>query len=63
MTPNIKSGPVVIKFFFMLNSTVRETLNAHKYKNIKKFRFSAPDKLNMLFVLFINAKMPTVFDI
>ena len=27
------------KTFFMLNSVEREILNAHKYKNIKKFVF------------------------
>ena len=27
------------KTFFMLNSIEREILNAHKYKNIKKFVF------------------------
>ena len=27
------------KNVFMLNSAEHETLNAHKYKNIKKFRF------------------------
>ena len=33
----IKPGPEVIKLFFVLNSTEHEILNAHKYKNIKKF--------------------------
>ena len=32
-------GPEVIKLFFMLNSVEHEILNAHKYKNIKKFSF------------------------
>ena len=27
------------KIFFMLNSAEHEILNAHKYKNIKKFSF------------------------
>ena len=31
------SGPEAIKLFFMLNSVQHEILNAHKYKNIKKF--------------------------
>ena len=35
---NERSGPEVI-FFFMLNSAEHEILNAHKYKNIKKFSF------------------------
>ena len=33
-----RPSPEVIKlFFFVLNSVVHEILNAHKYKNIKKF--------------------------
>ena len=32
-----KSRPRGYKTFFMLNSTEHEILNAHKYKNIKKF--------------------------
>ena len=40
--PNIQKeipGPEVIKLFsfFVLNSVEHEILNAHKYKNIKKF--------------------------
>ena len=35
---HVHSGPKVIKFF-MLNSAEHEILNAHKYKNIKKFSF------------------------
>ena len=31
-------GPEVIKLFFVLNSVEHEILNAHKHKNIKKFR-------------------------
>ena len=39
-------------------------LNAHKYKNIKKFSFfSGSDKPRMLFFLFINVKMPTIVGI
>ena len=34
------SGPQVIKLFHaQLNSVEHEILNAHKYKNIKKFGF------------------------
>ena len=33
------SGPEVIKLFSMLHSVEHEILNAHKYKNIKKFGF------------------------
>ena len=36
-TENQTPGPEVIKLFFMLNSFEHEILNAHKYKNIKKF--------------------------
>ena len=32
----VRSGPEVIKLFFMLNSVEHKILNAHKYKNIKK---------------------------
>ena len=34
-----KSGPEVIKLFFMLNSNEHGILNTYKYKNIKKFGF------------------------
>ena len=33
------SRPWGYKTFFMLNSIEHEILNAHKYKNIKKFSF------------------------
>ena len=33
----MQTGPKVVKEFFMLNSAEHEILNAHKYKNIKKF--------------------------
>ena len=47
---------------FVLNSAEHEILNAHKYKNIKKFSFfSGSDKPRMLFFLLINVIMPTVF--
>ena len=35
----MRSGPEVIKLFFMLNSTEHEILNAHKYETIKKSSF------------------------
>ena len=48
----------------MLNSVENEILNAHKYKNIKKFGFFlGSDELTMLFFLLINVKMPTVVGI
>ena len=57
-----KTCPQGYKTFFMLNSVEHETLNAHKYKKIKKFScFLGPDKPRMLFFLLINVKMPTIY--
>ena len=48
----------------MVNSIEHEILNAHKYKNIKKFRFFlGSDKPRMLFFPLINVKMPTIVGI
>ena len=48
----------------MLNSIEHEILNAHKYKNIKKFGFFlGSDKPRMLFFPLINVKMPTIVGI
>ena len=47
----------------MLNSVEHEILNAHKYKNIKKFSFFGSDKPRMLFFSLINVKMPTIVGI
>ena len=50
----------------MLNSAEHEILNAHRYKNIKKFNFlslSGSDKPIVLFFLLINVKMPTIVGI
>ena len=59
-----RSGPEVIKLFFMLNSVEHKIVNAHKYINIKKFGFfSGSDKPIMLFFLLINVKMPTIVGI
>ena len=44
-----KTGPEAIKLFFMLNSTEHEILNAHKYKNIKKFVFLGQISLECYF--------------
>ena len=45
----------------MLNSVEHETLNAHKYKNIKKSGFSkAQISLECYFSPLINVKMPTI---
>ena len=48
------------KTFFVLNSIEHKILNAHKYKNIKKFGlFLGSAKPRMLFFPLINVKMPT----
>ena len=48
----------------MLSSVGHEILNAHKYKNIKKFGVSlCSDKYRMLFFPHINVKMPTIVGI
>ena len=48
----------------MLNSAEHGILNAHKYKNIKKFGFFlGSDKPRMLFFPLINVKMPTIVGI
>ena len=54
-----ESGAEVIKMF-MLSSFENEILNAHKYKNVKKFSFFRP---LMLFFLLINVEMPTITGI
>ena len=47
----------------MLNSVEHEILNAHKYKNVKKFGFLGLDKPRMLFYSLISVKMPTIVGI
>ena len=47
----------------MLNSVEHEILNAHMYKNIKKFGFLGSDKPRMLLFPLINVKMPTTVGI
>ena len=58
--------PEAIKLFFMLNSVEHEILNAHKYKNIKKFGgeggLGSYNPRMLLFPL-INVKMPTTVGI
>ena len=57
-------GPNVIKLFSCsTNSVEHELLNAHEYKNIKKFDFLGSDKPRMLFFPLINFKMPTIVGI
>ena len=57
------SCPRGYKTFFMLNSAEHEIVNAHRYKNIKKFSFLCSYKPKMLFFLPINVKMPTIVGI
>ena len=48
----------------MLNSVEHESLNAHKYKNIKKFGFFlGSDKPRMLVFPLINVKMASTVGI
>ena len=61
-TPGIR--PRGYKTFFVLNSVEHEILNAHKYKNIKKFSsILGSDKPRILFFPLINVKMPTFVGI
>ena len=53
-------GSVIVGKWCVEWSVGHEILNAHKYKNIKKF---GSDKLGMLFFLLINVKMPTTVGI
>ena len=58
------SCPRGYKTFFMHNSVEHEILNAHKYKNIKKFVFFlGSDKPRILFFPLINVRMPTIVGI
>ena len=60
---HVLSRPEFIKKNFLC-SAEHEILNAHKYKNIKKFSFfSGSDKPRMLFLLLLNVKMPTIVGI
>ena len=61
---NQKTWPGGYKTFFMLNSVEHEILNAHKYKNIKKFGlFKAQLSLECYFSPLIHVKMPTIVGI
>ena len=52
------------KTFFMLNSVEHEILNAHKYKNIKKFSIlQAHTSEEGYFFMLINVQMPTIVSI
>ena len=60
----IRTMPRGYKTLFMLSSIEHEILNAHKYKNIKKFGvFLGSDKPRMLFFSLINVKMPLIVGI
>ena len=64
LSPRLSFRPRGYKTFFVLNSIEHEILNAHKYKNIKKFVFfSGSDKPGMLFFPILNVKMPTIVGI
>ena len=59
-----KIRPRGYKTFSMLHSVEHEILNAHKYKDVKKFGiFGGSDKPRMLFFPLINVKMPTIVGI
>ena len=54
-----KSGPEVIKLFFMLNSAEYEIFDTHMFKNIKKLSiFSASDEPRMIYFLLLTYKKP-----
>ena len=57
------SGPQVINFFTMLNTTEPEILNARKYENKQIQLFPGLDKPIMLFFLLINVKMAFIIGI
>ena len=59
----LSNWPRGYKTFFVLNSIEHEILNAHKYKNIKKFVFLGSAKHRMPFFPLINVKMPTIVGI
>ena len=60
----IINWPRGYKTCFMLSSVEHEILNAHKYKNIKKYSFFlGSDKPRMLYFLLMNVKMPTIVGI
>ena len=57
-------GPQVIKLCFMLNPTEHEPSTAHKklkYRNLKKFL--ALSLSDVVFIMLINVKMPTIVGI
>ena len=60
----VETWPRGYKTFFVLNSVEHEILNAHKYKNIKKFGlFKAQLSLECYFSPLIHVKMPTIVGI
>ena len=62
-TAKTHTRPRGYKTFLVLNSIEHEILNAHKYKNIKKFGLFRFSKHRMLFFPLINVKMPTIVGI
>ena len=71
--PQERTRPRGFETFFVLNSVEHEILNAHKYRNIKKFGlFKAQLSLELLFSRsymlkcqspLVNVKMPTIVGI
>ena len=60
----VATRPRGYKTFFVLNSVEQEVLNAHKYKNIKKFGlFKAQLSTDYYFFPLIHVKMPTIVGI
>ena len=61
---NGETKPRGYKTFFMLNSVEHKILNAHKYKNIKRFGFFLGSvKPRLIFFQLIHVKMPTTVGI
>ena len=56
----MEPGPELIKLFLMLNSTEHE-ISPAKYRQIKKFL--ALSLLDVVFIMLINVKMPTIIGI
>ena len=57
-----RSGPEVEKKF-MLNSTEHEISTAHKTKMLKNKYFSCFSNSDVVFIMLINVKMPTIVGI
>ena len=51
------------KTFFMLNSIMHEISTAHKNENAKKYRLLTFELSDVVFIMQINFKMPTIVGI